>query len=130
MMESKSPLICGLLSFLVASLASHAVMPISSRLAAGDCVAVGGAACAFNCAMLAVNFGFTNKHVERYDPKLFSKQGQFGVLVWGLAYAAAAWDGNGRAIWLAFAAEKLWSVVAAVQSLRATATDTSASALP
>lgn len=45
------------------------------------------AAGAYNVlGMLSVSHGFTNEHLARVDPDVFSWLGQIAVILWGLAY--------------------------------------------
>ena len=85
---------------------SHLLTPYHVGLAAG----------AYNACILLFNVGFTrSRELALYDPSLFSKEGQIGVLLWGLAYVAAGTDPNATNVWAAFAIEKLFYVAKWIQ---------------
>lgn len=82
---------------------------------------LGTSAACFNSCMLVVNVFFTrSREIERLNPSLFSVDGQVSVLLWGMAYYAAAERSTqgGELIWLVFAVEKMYYVYRWVQWIR------------
>ena len=69
---------------------------------------LGALACAVNFGSLLFNAGFTRAAaITALDSNVFSTFGQFMVLVWGVAFAAAGARDDGRSlVWFAFAVEK------------------------
>jgi len=74
---------------------------------------LGIAACSYNFLILFFNGFFTNSNfIAELEPDMFSPFGQLVVLVWGLCFLAAGYDGQSSgAIWLAFSVEKFVYVI-------------------
>ena len=73
---------------------------------------LGALACATNFSILLFNNGFkSSEALAAPNSNMFSPFGQGMVLVWGVAFMAAGVSDAGRAVWGAFALEKLSYVV-------------------